>query len=205
MLCHQALKKYTGRCSGTALLWLTVVCGTVMFGVGYHYPYVFPVRPLLSTDFVMNAGDIYPKASGVRADRVMYEKLAELKSLRTKYGSNYKTLPGFTLSYYLNDDMPVISSDWLQNWEINGKYQEVYDELVKNASPCSWNATRWTPSAPMATNAQATPFPSGSATAGSRSGKRSISSCSRSPTGNEPHGHGRCHYVARVLSSPVQG
>ena len=27
--------------------------------------------------------------------------------------------------------MPVISSDWLQNWEINGKYQEVYDELVK--------------------------------------------------------------------------
>ena len=131
MLCHQALKKYTGRCSGTALLWLTVVCGTVMFGVGYHYPYVFPVRPLLSTDFVMNAGDIYPKASGVRVDRVMYEKLAELKSLRTKYGSNYKTLPGFTLSYYLNDDMPVISSDWLQNWEINGKYQEVYDELVK--------------------------------------------------------------------------
>ena len=131
VLCHQALKKYTGRCSGTALLWLTVVCGTVMFGVGYHYPYVFPVRPLLSTDFVMNAGDIYPKASGVRVDRVMYEKLAELKSLRTKYGSNYKTLPGFTLSYYLNDDMPVISSDWLQNWEINGKYQEVYDELVK--------------------------------------------------------------------------
>ena len=79
---------------------------------------------------MLDAGDIYPVASHVRVDRDMYERLAELKALRAKYGPNYKTLPGFTFAAYLNGDRPVIGSDWLIDWEINGEVDRLYDELV---------------------------------------------------------------------------
>lgn len=113
-----------------ALAWTTLLCGLVMFWVGYRYPYVFPVRPLQFSDFKRDAGEIYPRASGVIIDEEMAEKLAELKALRVKYGSNYKTLPGFTLAYFLNGDYPVYGSDWLIDWEINGETDKFYKELL---------------------------------------------------------------------------
>ena len=78
----------------------------------------------------MDAGDIYPKAAGVYVDADMYARLAELKELRAKYGPNYKTLPGFCLAYYLNNDTPCYGSDWLIDWEINAETGVLYKELL---------------------------------------------------------------------------
>lgn len=112
------------------LAWLALATGLIMFWAGYQYPYVFPARPLARADLIYDAGEIYPQATGVKVDRDMYERLAELKALRAKYGSSYKTLPGFPFSYYLNGDKPRISSDWLIDWEINGKVDQLYNELL---------------------------------------------------------------------------
>ena len=78
----------------------------------------------------LGAGQIYPKAGGVRVDADMYARLAELKALRAKYGPNYKTMPGFSFAYYLNNDRPVYGSDWLIDWEINAEVDALYQELL---------------------------------------------------------------------------
>lgn len=120
------------RMGGQALplAWACLVAGLLMFWTGYQYPYVFPVRPMPRTALNLDAGHIYPKAKHVMVDAVMYEKLEELKALRNKYGPVYKTMPGFCLSYYLNDDEPVCSSDWLIDWEINAETDALYQELL---------------------------------------------------------------------------
>lgn len=124
-VCHVRLGGKT-----TPLAWLLLACGLLMFGFGYQYPYTFPVRPLAKGEMIYDAGDIYPQAAHVRIDKNMYERLAELKELRSRYGANYKTLPGFSMSYYLNGDRPIIGSDWLIDWEINGKTEKLYKELL---------------------------------------------------------------------------
>lgn len=112
------------------LAWFTLACGLIMFGVGWQYPYVFPARPLERSHLLHDAGAIYPQAQGVKVDADMLERLRELKALRSKYGANYKTLPGFSFAYYLNGDMPVIGSDWLIDWEINGQIDRLYKDLL---------------------------------------------------------------------------
>lgn len=116
--------------SAWRLSWFCLGCGLVMFWAGYQYPYVFPQRTLSRVDIEYDAGEIYPQARGVKVDGDMYERLLELKNLRARYGSNYKTLPGFPFSYYLNGDKPRLSSDWLIDWEINGKIDQLYQELL---------------------------------------------------------------------------
>ena len=120
------------RMGGNAgrLAWIVLAAGLVMFWVGYQYPYTFPARPLQRSDMTYDAGKIYPRASHVLVDKDMYERLAELKTLREKYGPAYKTLPGFSFAYYLNDDKAVLGSDWLIDWEINGQVDRVYQELL---------------------------------------------------------------------------
>lgn len=117
-------------CPVPRLTWTVLLCGLIMFGAGYQYPYVFPQRHFARSSLNINAGDIYKKASGVKIDADMATRLVELKQLREKYGEKYKTLPGFTLSYYLNGDKPQIMSDWLIDWEINGDVDTLYNELV---------------------------------------------------------------------------
>ena len=111
-------------------LWTALGLGLAMFSAGYHWPYTFPVRPLERAELAFDAGSVYPKAAGVRVDRLMLEKLEDLKLLRAKYGPVYKTLPGFTLAYYLNGDKPSCKSDWLIDWEINADCDAVYGDLV---------------------------------------------------------------------------
>lgn len=113
------------------LAWLALLSGLLMFGVGYQYPYVFPMRPMPRAALNLDAGDIYSKAAGVKVDAEMYAKLTELKRLRAKYGPAYKTLPGFSFAYYLNNDRPVYGSDWLIDWEINAEVDALYDELLR--------------------------------------------------------------------------
>ena len=112
------------------LAWAALAAGLIMFGAGYQYPYVFPERPMPRASLTHDAGSVYPRASGVMVDADMLARLAELKELRAKYGPNYKTLPGFSLAYYLNGDAPVYSSDWLIDWEINGEVDRLYQELL---------------------------------------------------------------------------
>lgn len=111
--------------------WTMLVCGLVMFRVGYEYPYVFPMRPMPRGSLVHDAGQVYPKASGVYVDEEMLAKLRELRSLRERYGANYKTLPAFPLAYLLNDDVPVYSAEWIMDWSINGRVEENYQLLVE--------------------------------------------------------------------------
>lgn len=112
------------------LCWASLCAGLLIFGAGYKYPYVFPVRPLEKSQLIHDAGSVFRQATGVYVDRDMLERLAELKQLRAKYGPNYKTLPGFSMAYYLNGDKPVFPSDWLIDWEINGEVDKLYRELV---------------------------------------------------------------------------
>lgn len=112
------------------LAWASLLTGLLIFGVGYQYPYVFPVRPMPRAALNLDAGQIYPKAGGVRVDADMYARLAELKALRAKYGPNYKTMPGFSFAYYLNNDRPAYGSDWLIDWEINAEVDALYQELL---------------------------------------------------------------------------
>ncbi|MBD5539136.1 MAG: hypothetical protein HDQ94_03975 [Desulfovibrio sp.] len=113
------------------LAWTALVAGLIMFGTGYQYPYVFPERPLSRAALTHDAGTVYPRASGVMVDEDMLGRLAELKALREKYGPEYKTLPAFSFAYYLNDDRPAYSSDWLIDWEINGEVDRLYEELLE--------------------------------------------------------------------------
>lgn len=112
------------------LAWLSLVCGMCMFATGYQYPYVFPQRPLARNEMLYDAGQVYPQASGVKVEADMLVRLAELKALREKYGPKYKTMPAFTLAYFLNGDKPVYGSDWLIDWEINGETDKFYRELL---------------------------------------------------------------------------
>lgn len=117
--------------SALPLCWATLAAGLIIFGWAWHYPYTFPSRPLVKNELVHDAGAIYPQANRVKVDIDMLERLQELKDLRAKYGPIYKTLPGFSFAYYLNGDKPVIASDWLIDWEINGQVQQLYQELME--------------------------------------------------------------------------
>ena len=110
--------------------WTALVLGLVMFRVGYEYPYTFPIRPLTRAELSYNAGDIFPKASGVMVDRQIYETLMDLRDLRAIYGPNYRVLPGFPHAYYLTNDKPAFPSEWLLDWQIINKFDEVYQMLL---------------------------------------------------------------------------
>lgn len=112
------------------LAWAALLAGLLMFGTGYQFPYVFPERPMPRASLTHDAGIVYPRASGVMVDAEMLARLSELRELRAKYGPGYKTLPGFSLAYYLNGDTPVYGSDWLIDWEINGEVDRLYQELL---------------------------------------------------------------------------
>lgn len=110
--------------------WAALLLGLVMFRVGYEYPYTFPQRVMPRSTLTYDAGDIFPKASGVMVDKEIYETLAELKALRAKYGPNYRVLPGFPHAYFLTDDKPAFPSEWLLDWQIVNQFDEVYQQLV---------------------------------------------------------------------------
>lgn len=125
MLVHARLG---GRAA--TLAWVALVCGLVMFRVGYQYPYVFPQRPLSRAELVHDAGAVFPRLSGVKVDGVLLGTLRDLRDLRARYGANYKTLPGFPLAYLLTGDRPALPAEWLQDGEINGRVDEVYGLLA---------------------------------------------------------------------------
>lgn len=112
------------------LLWLVLVCGVVMFRAGYERPYVFPARDMPRSSLVHDAGAVFPRLTGVLVDTQSLELLRELRDLRARYGPNYKTLPGFPLAYLLTGDRPALPAEWLQDWEINGETDTVYQQLV---------------------------------------------------------------------------
>ena len=111
--------------------WTMLVCGLIMFRAGYEYPYVFPVRSMPRASLVHDAGQVYSKASGVYVDEEMLAKLRELRILRERYGANYKTLPAFPLAFFLNDDVPVYSAEWVMDWSLNGRVEENYQLLAE--------------------------------------------------------------------------
>jgi hypothetical protein len=128
-----AILAHLRLCGRTRILaWTMLVCGLIMFRVGYEYPYVFPVRAMPRASLVHDAGQVYPKASGVYVDEEMLAKLRELRTLRARYGAKYKTLPAFPLAYFLNNDVPVYPAEWVMDWWINGRVEENYTLLAEH-------------------------------------------------------------------------
>lgn len=111
--------------------WTFLLMGLLMFRIGYEFPYTFPVRSMAKENLTYNAGEIFPKASGVYVDKYMYETLRELKQLREKYGPNYRVLPAFPHAYYLTNDKPAFPSEWLMDYLIVGRIDEMYQLLVQ--------------------------------------------------------------------------
>jgi len=126
LVLHARLGGRPLRAAVTAL-----VLGLVMFRAGYEYPYVFPSRPMPRASLTFNAGDIFPKASGIYVDKEMYEELRELRLLRERYGPGYKTMPGFTMAYYLTGDKPAFPADWLMDWSISNQPDKLYQILLE--------------------------------------------------------------------------
>lgn len=125
LLMHQALG---GK--AITLAWLSLACGLLIFRVGYETPYTFPSRPMPRSNLIHDAGQVFPRLSGVQVDEESLGILQDLKTLRSKYGANYKTLPGFPLAYLLTNDPPALSAEWLQDWEINYETDKLYQELL---------------------------------------------------------------------------
>lgn len=117
-----------GKASHAA--WAALLLGLLMFRAGYEYPYVFPVRDMPRASLTYDAGQVFPKASGVYVDKEMFETLRELKELRARYGPNYKVLPGFPHAYFLTGDPPAFPSEWLLDWQIAGQFDRVYQTLL---------------------------------------------------------------------------
>jgi hypothetical protein len=55
-----------------------------------------------------------------------------LRTLRERYGANYKTMPAFPLAYFLNNDVPVYPAEWLLDWWINGRVEENHAFLAEH-------------------------------------------------------------------------
>lgn len=114
---------------GGPVVWVALICGLFMFRVGYEYPYTFPDRSMPRSSLTYHAGEIFPKATGVYVDKHMYTTLYELRSLRAKYGPNYRVLPSFPHATYLTGDKPVFPSEWTMDWQILGHIDSVYQGL----------------------------------------------------------------------------
>lgn len=111
-------------------LWVALFCGLAMFRMGHEHPYVFPERPMPRSSLTHHAGEIFPGLQGVMVDAHMQGVLRDLKTLREQYGPRIKTLPGFSLASMLTGDAPVFPAEWLQDWEIAGDTDKIYQALV---------------------------------------------------------------------------
>ncbi len=114
-----------------AAAWIALACGLIMFRAGYEHPYVFPQRPMPRASLTRHAGEVFPALTGVMVDGTMYETLVEFKHLRETYGPNSKTVPAFPLAGLLTGDRPVLPAEWLQDWEIAYRTDEIYNLLVE--------------------------------------------------------------------------
>ena len=112
------------------VLWVALFCGLAMFRMGHEYPYVFPERLMPRASLTQHAGEVFPSLQGVMVDAKMQGILRDLKSLRATYGPRVKTLPGFPLATMLTGDAPTYPAEWLQDWEIAGDTDKLYQLLI---------------------------------------------------------------------------
>lgn len=105
----------------------TLSIGTFTYYLAYQKPSCNPVR----RDLVFEVSDIFPKLNHIKVGKDIYDKYHEFKYLTTKYGSNFKTLPGMPLSNYLTNTRSPISLDWVSNGETNNQNDDILKMLVK--------------------------------------------------------------------------
>ncbi len=102
-----------------------LVFGSTTYFVAYQKPYCNPVRQLLT----YKIDDLFPKMQYINVSKEIHDKYSEFSSLVTKYGVNFKTLPGMPLSNYLTNTNSPIKIDWVFNAETNNENHNIITEL----------------------------------------------------------------------------
>lgn len=103
----------------------TLLLGSITYFVAYQKPYCNPVRHLLT----YKIDHLFPKMKHINVGKATHDKYTEFSSLVTKYGVNFKTLPGMPLSNYLTNTNSPIKIDWVFNAETNNENQNIIIEL----------------------------------------------------------------------------
>lgn len=109
----------------TNLALYTLLLGTIIYFVAYQKPYGNPMRHSLTYE----VADLFPKLKFIKVGKDTHDKYTEFASLVSKYGSNFKTLPGMPLSNYLTNTISPIKIDWVINAETNNENNLIIKDL----------------------------------------------------------------------------
>ena len=109
------------RFAAQFLLW----GGLATYAVANQFPYNSPPRWKCTKDM----GELFPKASFIKADPDTYDRYKEMKELVEKYGDNFKTLPCVPMSNYLTNTRSPLPLDWPSDFELPGDWKEVAKKL----------------------------------------------------------------------------
>jgi hypothetical protein len=118
------------------LYYFLLTGGLVCFGFAYYYcPMRIAIIPNYDStrkDFTYDMGTVFPKLSSIRSDQNTFSKYTELKTLASKYGDHFKTLPTILLANYLTDTQSPINIDWPMDREINFNGDSIIYQLNKS-------------------------------------------------------------------------
>jgi hypothetical protein len=104
----------------------TLILGFVIYYSAYNKPYCNPPK----SELIYKLDTAFPKARYLKISKESYQKYAELKDLITKYGNNFKTLPGMPLANYLNNSKSPIQLDWVFNAETSQENKSIVKQLT---------------------------------------------------------------------------
>jgi hypothetical protein len=121
-------KEYLGVTNSNYLGIVILTMGITTYNLAYQNPYCNPPK----RELTYNIGQLFPKLKYIKIGKETYIKYSEFHYLISKYGSNFKTLPGMPLSNYVNNSLSPIKIDWVFNGETKGENVNIVQELENN-------------------------------------------------------------------------
>jgi hypothetical protein len=111
--------------------WALVATHLLLWGgLGtYTFSNMYPYQsgPIWTCKYDM--GQVFKKASFIKADKNAFDLFTELKELSAKYGPNFKTLPNIPNSNYLTNTRSPIGVDWVSDYELPGEWKPTAEQL----------------------------------------------------------------------------
>ncbi len=86
------------------------------------------------SEMIYNMGSVYPRLSGVMADKQTYEQYKELSVLIANYGNNFTVFPEMPQANYVTNTNNPALSDWVMDCELAGKYDDVLADIASKGS-----------------------------------------------------------------------